>query len=180
MLFTAKRVRLRKMTTDDTSLYHEWRNDLDVMQATNPSLDVYSYAETKAFVEGIVSGSSGKSYIIMERDNDQPIGVTALTQIDAKNRSAECIIDIGKQNFWGKGYGAEAMQLLLDYAFLEMNLHRVSLRVFSFNERAIRLYEKLGFQHEGKAREALFRNGRWHDIVYMGMLQGEFEQAKHR
>ncbi|MBS4192363.1 GNAT family N-acetyltransferase [Bacillus sp. FJAT-49705] len=76
-----------------------------------------------------------KSYIILEKKTETPIGITSLINIDYKNRNAECIIDIGKKDSWGKGYGTETMGLLLDYAFLEMNLYRVSLRVFSFNER---------------------------------------------
>ncbi|MEC3557614.1 GNAT family protein, partial [Bacillus thuringiensis] len=71
-------------------------------------------------------------------------------------------------------YGSEAMKLLLDYAFLELNLHRVSLRVFSFNHKAIKLYEKIGFVHEGSSRQSLYRNGAWHDIVHMGLLQSEY------
>ncbi|MED4174038.1 GNAT family protein, partial [Halalkalibacterium halodurans] len=97
------------------------------------------------------------------------------TYIDYKNRNAECIIDIGEKTYWGKGYGFEALRLLLNYAFLEMNLHRVSLRVFSFNKKAIRLYEKLGFKHEGTSRQCLYRYGQWHDIVHMGILKDEYK-----
>ncbi|GGJ68419.1 hypothetical protein GCM10007111_32730 [Virgibacillus kapii] len=62
----------------------------------------------------------------------------------------------------------------MTYAFLEMNLHRISLRVFSFNHRAVHLYEKLGFKHEGTTRQYLFRNGNWHDLLHKGILQSEF------
>ncbi len=148
-MFEAARVKVRKMTVDDTDLYHSWRNDPEVMQLTNPALDTYHLEETRTFVEHVILGSqSAKSYIIVDKETETAIGVTSLINLDYKNRNAECIIDIGNKNYWGNGYGKEAMQLLLDYAFLELNLHRVFLRVFSFNGRAIKLYEKLGFQHE--------------------------------
>ncbi|WP_263706472.1 GNAT family N-acetyltransferase [Shouchella tritolerans] len=181
MLFESAKVKLRKVTIDDAELYHTWRNDMEVMRNTSPSLDIYTIEATRGFVEQVILGSNtAKSYMIIEKENEKPIGITTLINIDDKNRNAECIIDIGEKDFWGKGYGREALTLLLNYSFLEMNLHRVYLRVFSFNKKAIRLYEKLGFRHEGTSREALFREGVWHDIVQMGLLQGEYfkEQKK--
>lgn len=175
MLFESSRLIFRKMTLEDIPLYHTWRNDLEVMQSTNPLLDIYHPAETEEFVANVILGSSSsKSYIIQEKNSERPIGITSLIQIDYKNRNAECIIDIGDKDYWGKGYGTEALRLLLDYAFLELNLHRVSLRVFSFNRRAIRMYEKLGFAKEGSSRQALFREGTWHDLIHMGVLQTEY------
>lgn len=175
MLFDSSRVRLRKVSNEDTELYHKWRNDMEVMYSTNLSLDVYSMETTKEFVDRVILGShSAKSYIIVEKEKEIPIGIVALIHIDFKNRNAESIIDIGEKEYWGKGFGSEAFKLLLDYAFYEMNLHRVSLRVFSFNDRAIRLYNKLGFKREGNSRQSLFRNGKWHDIIHMGLLQNEY------
>ncbi|UIO43270.1 GNAT family N-acetyltransferase [Brevibacillus brevis] len=175
MLFQTERIYLRKMTGEDVDVYHTWRNDEEVMRTTNPSMDVYTWEDTNGFVNQVIlQASSSKSYMIVDSQTNRPIGITSLIQIDPKNRNAECIIDIGEKEYWGKGYGREAMKLLLDYAFLEMNLHRVSLRVFSFNERAIKLYERLGFKQEGISRQFLFREGKWHDIVHMGILQQEY------
>ncbi|WP_286923129.1 MULTISPECIES: GNAT family N-acetyltransferase [Lysinibacillus] len=175
MLFESSRVRLRKMTKEDTELYHQWRNDVEVMHSTNPSLDVYPIDETKEFVDHVILGShTAKSYIILTKGNEIPIGIVSLINIDYKNRNAECIIDIGEKKYWGKGFGSESLRLLLHYAFYEMNLHRVYLKVFSFNDRAIHLYNKIGFQQEGNSRQSLFRDGEWHDIIHMGILQNEY------
>lgn len=160
MLFESPRIVLRKMTEHDIEIYHTWRNDTEVMQSTSLLLDVYDIEETQEFVRQIILASqSAKSYLIIEKESEKPIGITSLIHIDYKNRNAECIIDIGDKASWGKGYGTEAMKLLLAYGFLEMNLHRIYLRVFSFNNRAIQLYKKLGFQQEGISRESLFRHG---------------------
>jgi len=179
MLFESSRVKLRKMTKEDTELYHKWRNDVEVMHSTNPSLDVYPMEETKDFVDHVILGThAGKSYIMVEKGKESPIGIVSLINIDYKNRNAECIIDIGEKEYWGKGYGSEGLKLLLDYAFYEMNLHRVYLKVFSFNDKAISLYNKIGFIQEGSSRQSLFRDGTWYDIIHMGILQNEYYEKQ--
>jgi RimJ/RimL family protein N-acetyltransferase len=80
---------------------------------------------------------------------------------------------------FGKGYGSEAMRLMLDYGFGILNLHRIELDVFAFNERAIRAYEKLGFQKEGIKRDCLFYEYEYHDAIIMSILADEFKQI-HR
>lgn len=84
-------------------------------------------------------------------------------------------IAIGDRVDWGKGYGTDAMRVLLRFAFTEVNLHRVSLAVFGYNPRALRSYEKAGFTIEGRARQYLHRAGQWWDIVFMGILKDEWQ-----
>ncbi|MFD1019130.1 UDP-4-amino-4,6-dideoxy-N-acetyl-beta-L-altrosamine N-acetyltransferase [Thalassobacillus hwangdonensis] len=173
-MFEGERITLRKITMDDAETYHRWRNDPEVMQSTSPTLDTYTLEDTKAFIEMISTSAQSKSYLIEAKEGGQPIGVVSLINIDYKNRNAECIIDIGEKEWWGKGIGKEAMNLLLHYAFAELNLHKVHLKVFSFNYRAIKLYEKLGFTKEGTWKDHLFRDGKWHDVVLMGTFQNDY------
>lgn len=84
-------------------------------------------------------------------------------------------IGLGERSFWGQGYGTDAMRVLLRFAFGELNLKRVSLDVFEYNPRAIRSYEKAGFVYEGRQRQALEREGRRWDMVFMGILSEEWE-----
>ena len=166
---------LRKMTVDDIPIYHKWRNDLDVMTFTSLDLDRYTYEETKEFIETVILGATdSKCYIIEEKSHQRPIGMISLVNMDMKNRNAELIIDIGEKNEWGKGVGTSAVQILLEYTFMELNLHRLSLRVFSLNKRAHHVYEKLGFIEEGRVRQCLFREGKWFDMIHMGLLQEEY------
>lgn len=174
MLFSGERIRLRKLSNEDVSIYHKWRNDIEVMRFTNPSLDVFTYADTEGFVNRVIESSNSKGYMIEEISTNKSIGVTSIINIDYGSQNAECIIDIGDKDYWGKGFGREAFKLLLDYAFKELNLHKVYLRVFSFNERAIKLYENLGFDIEGKLKEQLYRDGKWHDIIFMGLLKRNY------
>jgi RimJ/RimL family protein N-acetyltransferase len=86
---------------------------------------------------------------------------------------------IGDEAYWSKGYGTEALRLFLRYAFRELNLRRVSLDVFSYNPRALRCYEKCGFRVEGRIREAISKEGKRHDDIYMGILREEWEQLDY-
>ncbi|MFN8529163.1 MAG: GNAT family protein [Anaerolineae bacterium] len=106
--------------------------------------------------------------------SDELVGLVDLDGIQWNNRSAWLAIAIGEANQRGRGYGREAMQLILHFAFRELNLHRVQLTVFSYNVRAIRLYESLGFVHEGTYREAIHREGEKYDTLLYGMLVHEW------
>jgi RimJ/RimL family protein N-acetyltransferase len=106
--------------------------------------------------------------------DDQAIGFISLGGINWVHGSAWVGIGIGDPAFWSKGYGTEAMQLLLHYAFDELNLYRVNLNVFEYNERAVRSYVKSGFVVEGRARRVFVREGRRWDFIYMGILRDEW------
>ncbi|HYG60211.1 MAG TPA: GNAT family protein [Symbiobacteriaceae bacterium] len=123
----------------------------------------------------IISQGMGASpdYGIVEK-NGTLIGSVRLWRVSERNRSAMLTIFIGEKRAWGSGYGTDAMRLILRQAFGPMKLHRVELNVFDFNERAIRCYERVGFTREGIRREALCRDGRYHDILVMGILREEF------
>ncbi len=88
-------------------------------------------------------------------------------------------IGIGERENWGKGIGGEAMTLALDFTFRELNLHRVQLTVFEYNERAIALYERLGFVREGVCREFMQRDGRRYDMYLYGLLRREWEAQRN-
>jgi RimJ/RimL family protein N-acetyltransferase len=104
------------------------------------------------------------------------IGNISLMHPSERNRNAELGIVIGEKDHWSKGYGADAIKTLLRYAFDELNYHKVYLRVYAFNPRAIRCYEKCGFHEEGRLRQHIFRHGAWHDEIWMGVLRDEFRK----
>ncbi|BAD40984.1 putative acetyltransferase [Symbiobacterium thermophilum IAM 14863] len=107
-------------------------------------------------------------------ERERFIGVVRLWRVSERNRSAMLTIFIGERSCWGRGYGTDALRLVLRQAFGPMDLHRVELHVFDFNKRAIRAYEKAGFVHEGVRRQALRRGSRYHDILVMGITRREF------
>ncbi len=112
---------------------------------------------------------------IHDASNDRLIGSIELLDFSWSSGDAEVGIGIGESAYQGKGYGTEAMQILLRYAFEELGLHRVSLSVFEYNTRGIRSYEKAGFQQEGRIRQYVFREGKTWDLLIMGILRSEWE-----
>jgi RimJ/RimL family protein N-acetyltransferase len=84
-------------------------------------------------------------------------------------------ISVGRKSDWGRGYGTDASKVTIRYGFQELNLHRIWLDVFGYNDRAQDLYRRLGFTEEGRLREHMARDGRRHDVILMGLLRPEWE-----
>ncbi len=144
--------------------------------ATAPEI-LWSSNKIKEWIEKDYEKEKPEGYFFTVRasQNDRLIGFFGLWDIEMNHLNSIIAIGIGEPEYWGKGYGSEAMQLALRYAFTELNLHRVSLFVFAYNTRAIRSYYKSGFRLEGIQRKAMLRDGERHDIVAMGILREEWE-----
>ena len=162
---------LSPMELADAPAYAAWLNDLEVStftQIANKSLSVDK--------ERDILTSIGKehNYGIVDAATDVLIGSCGLMDLDPVNRSAEIGIVIGDKTRWGKGYGTEALRLLLDYSFRYLNLYNVMLSVYSYNPRGIACYEKVGFKLIGRRRGAIQRNLASHDIIYMDITADDF------
>jgi RimJ/RimL family protein N-acetyltransferase len=166
------RVRLRGIEREDIPTFVRWLNDPEVRRYLELYLPI-SRAEEERWFEARLADDSSRVFAI-ETGEGMVIGNIGLHQLDWKNRNAMLGIVIAEKEYWGRGYGTDAITALLGFAFNEMNLHRIYLSVFDFNERAIRCYEKCGFRREGRAREALFREGRYRDSIHMAILREEF------
>jgi RimJ/RimL family protein N-acetyltransferase len=116
-------------------------------------------------------------FMIHTLEDGHTIGFVGLDGISWTNGDAWMGIGIGERECWDKGYGTDAMRIILRYALTELNLHRVSLCVFEYNPRAIRSYQKAGFVHEGRSREQLNREGKRWDMIFMGILRQEWEKT---
>ena len=172
------KVRLRAFREDDLKNSVAWLNN-PVVTRYLLHMRPWSLVEEKAWIDNVMRNEDKSSAtFVVETTDGEYVGVSGLNHIDVRNRSAEAGIVIGRPEEWGRGLGTDAMKALLRHAFEELNLHRVHLRVYSFNERAIRSYVKLGFVEEGRLRQAMFRHGAWHDVVLMAILEEEWF-AKH-
>jgi len=116
-----------------------------------------------------------KGFTIRLLADERLIGLIGLYTIFWLHREAFMGIHIGERDFWGKGYGTDALRVLLHYAFDELNLRRVSLSVLEGNERAMRSYEKCGFRYEGRERQTWAYDGRRWDEIYMGLVREEWQ-----
>ena len=130
--------------------------------------------EIERFFASRALGPESLSLAIHLRGSNRLIGTCALSQLDHENGSALYHITIGEKDAWGHGYGTDATRLMLDHAFGTLSLHRIGLSVFSFNDRAIRSYQSCGFVMEGRAREAIWRDGRWWDEITMSVLHSDW------
>ena len=175
-LLRGSRVRLTALTQDDLPTVAEWHQNAEFLRLLD-ALPAYPKTETSLaqWLDDTDKATDTFLFAIRSLDSDTPIGYVELDGILWIHRVSGVSIAIGEAQHWGKGYGSEAMQLVLRFAFDELNLHRVQLTVFSYNERAIALYEKLGFQREGVYREHLQRDGRRYDMYLYGLLRSEWE-----
>ncbi len=170
-----ERVRLRAVERSDLPTFVRWFNDPEVRQY----LDIYEPISTEGeeqWFEDLQKRQDVRVYALEARVGEEwvHIGNIGLHRIRWKDRNAVLGIAIGEKEYWGKGYGADAIRTILRFAFEEMNLHRVELEVIDFNHRARRCYEKVGFRYEGTRRQAVFRNGAYHDLIVMSILRDEF------
>ena len=168
------RVVLRRHVPGNLRAFERWYSDPEVARLTRYQDGPMRRDEIERFFAARVVGHDSLALAIHERATDRLIGTCAFSQLDGENGSALFHITIGEKDAWGRGYGTEATRLMLDHAFGTLGLHRVALAVFEFNERAIRSYRSCGFVVEGRAREAIWRNGRWWDEITMSILDSEW------
>ena len=178
-MLTGHKVRLRAVTRDDLERLCQFNNDVEVELAgggdpPTPQSVARLYAEYDAQVS--TGGRDGTSFAI-EADG-VCIGQCALFQFDAVAQSCALGITIGDKGYWGRGYGSDAIRLLLDYAFRLRNIRRIYLTVNSTNERAIGAYRRCGFVEEGRLRQHVWSAGQYIDLVNMGILRDEWEPVQ--
>lgn len=117
-------------------------------------------------------------FTICRIDPDSPVGLTYFTRIDWVGRMATFYIAIAEKENWSRGYGSEATRMMVDYAFDTLNLNRVQLHVSVANERAVKAYEKVGFKNEGRLRQAMYFDGKYHDFFLMAILRQDRQKIK--
>jgi RimJ/RimL family protein N-acetyltransferase len=175
-LFIGERVRLGAFRPDDAAAFHRWYQDSAFSRHldSSPALPK-SENRLARWLDEEERIRDSFMFAIRTLDVDAIIGFIQLDDVQWNNGSGWLAIGIGEADFRGQGYGYEAMGLALQFAFHEINLHRLQLTVFSYNLPAVRLYEKLGFKREGVFREALLRDGRRHHMFLYGLLAHEWE-----
>ncbi|MCD6101589.1 MAG: GNAT family N-acetyltransferase [Candidatus Cloacimonetes bacterium] len=165
---------LSPINIEDAEKYTEWLNDLEVSKYLSLSREQITLQKEKEILEDM-SKTRAQVFGIIDKKTDNLIGNCSLFSINHPNKRAEFGIFIGDKRYWNKGYGTEATKLILDYGFNILNLNSIMLEVYSFNKRAIKSYEKIGFKTIGKRRQAKIIGGKKYDIFYMDILADEFK-----
>ena len=162
---------LSPIDLNDVEKFTEWLNDSEVTKNLIMFPNMINIENEKEFLSKL---SRGHTYSIIDITTDELIGNCGYDNIDHLNQTASIGIFIGNKKYWNKSYGTEALILLLDYGFKALNFHSIFLNVYSFNERAMRCYEKVGFKIIGRKRESLLRGKERYDIILMDILHNEF------
>lgn len=160
-------VTLREVRESDLQVIFEWLNDYELRISSSMYRPVSWPEHVKWITNRLENGSETFFVISLE---ERPIGVINLSSHDSQNRSADFSIRIGESTDQGRGFGTQAIKLLIDFCWKDINLHRLSLTVFSDNSRAISSYKKAGFVFEGELREAAFISGGWRNLTVMSIL----------
>jgi RimJ/RimL family protein N-acetyltransferase len=171
---------LRRHVPGNMRAFQRWYADPEVVRLTRYQDGPMRPDEIERFFVARALGADSLAMAIHLRAGDRLIGTCALSQLDSDNGSALFHITIGEKDSWGRGHGTEATRLMIDHAFGGLGLHRIGLSVFSFNERAIRSYRSCGFLVEGRAREAIWRDGRWWDEIAMSILDSDWAARRAR
>ncbi len=174
-LLIGERVQLRGTRDDDLPLLASWLMDPAIKATQSTVVLPPSEASARAEVAGWCANKGTDAGFSIETLGDQPrlIGTIGLFGADVKDRCGTIGILLARQ-FVGRGYGTEAVRVVVSYGFRELGLHRIQLNVYSFNDRAIAAYRKAGFVEEGRQREAIQHDGVWYDIVMMSILDHEW------
>ncbi len=175
-MLRGKKVLLRPVRRSDIQYFLKWFNDPDVIQYLNLYLPMTEMAEEK-YIEGLGTDRTKTMFVIEAIDGElgKPIGSMGLDNINPRDHNATFGIAIGDKDYWSKGYGTEAARLLVNYGFEQLNLHRINSSAIAFNERSLRLHKRVGFKEEGRQREGIFKNGKFHDHVVFGILREEWQ-----
>lgn len=170
-----KRIVLRPLREEDAyGPYAGWLNDAKVCAGNRHHRFPYGVADALAYIQQSRVAKDQIALAIVHQETERHIGNIALKRVDYIDRSAELVILVGEQAYWGQGYGQEAAQLLLDHAFFTLNLHRVSCGTFESNTGMRRLVGALGMREEGRRREAAFKQHSWLDVIEYGVLRHEY------
>jgi RimJ/RimL family protein N-acetyltransferase len=134
----------------------------------------FSAKNAQKWIEKQYENDDSYSFTIRTLADDRVIGGIGLDGVRWTHGDTFVGIGLGEREYWGKGYGTDAMKIILRYAFTELNLRRVTLDVFEYNQRGVRSYEKAGFVYEGRERAFIFREGRRWDVIFMGILREDW------
>lgn len=171
MILRGELVELYPMERKHLPDYVAWFQDPEMVRYFGP-IEPLSQEQEERWFESTLSQADVRNYAVYYQG--EHVGSAGFARLDFRNRRAEVGLGIGRKDLWDRGLGVDILRVLLRFGFEQLNMHRIYLRVFAENSRAIHCYEKAGFRHEGTLRQCEFRHGRYHDMLLMSVLEDEF------
>lgn len=175
--YEGEKIYLRPVEEEDLKLFYFGKNNPDVRETLFLFYPM-TYDQIKIEIQSLQASKENLTFTIVEKLTGKAIGQTSFVRIDYVSRMATFFLAIWDPDYWSRGYGTEATQLMIDYGFEILNLNRIQLHVALENNNAIRAYEKCGFKVEGTLREAMYHHNRYCDFLLMAILRSEFYQMK--
>ena len=177
-LLSSERIYLRLMEEKDVPYKVEWINNPEFRHTLNFDYPL-SEIGTRKWLQSVAGNPTRKDFIVCDKETDTPIGYGGLIGIDYKNSKAESYMGIGNLNYQGKGLGVEIREVLLNYAFDELNLNKVYAYVWEENQPMLELNKKVGFKIEGLLREDILSHGELRSRYIMGILKDEYLEYRN-
>jgi [ribosomal protein S5]-alanine N-acetyltransferase len=169
---SSRRLYLREVRLEDVNAdYYRWMSDPEVTRFLESRFFPNTMESLRQFVTSTQGDRNNVFLAIVLQEQDRHIGNIKLGPIDWIHRRGEVGILIGEKDCWGKGYAAEAINLLADYAFDRLNLHKVTAGCYATNEGSTRTFEKAGFVREGLRKQHCFCEGSYIDVVLLGKVR---------
>ena len=167
-----ERIYLSPRRTEDLEKYTEWMNDFEVTDYIGRSHQIMTIEAEKKYLEENINEEA--VFAIVDIEKNKLIGTIGLNKVNHFKRTATLGIFIGDKDYRNKGYGTEAIKLILDYGFNYLNLNNINLDLLEVNERAFACYKKCGFKEYGRRRKCRFVDGKYYDLIEMDILNEEF------
>jgi len=167
-------ITLRELSREDIPAINRWRRDPVVADGVGaPNRFIGLDVDLKWYDEYLTRRGSEVRCAVCLADSGQLVGMVSLTRIDYLHRNAEYNAMVGERDSQNRGIGTAATRAMVRHGFLDLNLHRIYVSILRDNISSIRMCEKAGFREEGTIREGAYKNGRYHDLLLMGLLKSE-------
>lgn len=175
-ILQGEKVVLRPFEEGDMPYLLQWYNDYELNKLAGWSNNKVSASRLRYNMAR--SFGSDPLNLMVDDMNGKPIGTIQLYDFNNQDKTCKLGIRIGDKDYWSRGYGGDAVNTIVEYAFDCLDIYRVDLRVYEYNERAARCYEKCGFKYEGRTRKSAFIDGQYYDEILMGLLKSEFIKGR--
>lgn len=175
LIIRGRTIYLRPITVEDTGLVLSWRNSQEVVE--NFIYRKYiTVEEHTSWLENKVFTGQVHQFVICDNESGTPLGSAYIQNIDEENHRAEWGLFLGSEGTYGRGVGTQTGLLILNYAFEDLGLHKLTSRVLAHNKPCIRMNEKIGYRQEAYLRDELYIDGKYEDLIYYGTVKGEIRQ----
>lgn len=168
-----KRINFNKITKNDLKTLQRWRNSSEVWPY-NTQYILLNMINQKQWYEQNIQKNSNRIMFMVTNKVGESIGICGLIHMNAKDKSASIAIIIGEKKYHNKGFGIEILQLLINYGFAKIKLHRIEAEIIAYNQISVNLFKKMNFKQEVIMRDSLWRQGKWCDVYTFSLLQNEY------